>query len=81
MNGCGFHQLVIPMESVGDFHRAVVIAMSVVRMVQVTVDQVVDVVAVRNGWMAAIRAVHMAGFVAAALVIGSATGWICLIDF
>ena len=43
------------------FHRAVVVAVAVVDVVQAAVDQVVHVVAVRHGFVAAAFAVNMAG--------------------
>lgn len=48
------------------FHRSVIVAMSVVRMVQMTVDQIVDVIAMRNCFVSTIRAMHMTGVVSAA---------------
>jgi hypothetical protein len=50
----------------------VVIAVVSVRVVEVAVDQVVDVVAVRNGRMAAVGPMHMAFLVPAAVMGGSA---------
>lgn len=44
------------------------VAMSAVRMMQMTGHQVIDVVAVRNGLMPAVRAVFVAGIVPLALV-------------
>jgi hypothetical protein len=38
-------------------HRPVIIAMIAVRMVQVAIDKIIDVVAVRHLWMSAVRAV------------------------
>jgi zinc/manganese transport system substrate-binding protein len=49
-----------------------VVAVTLVRMMQVAVDQVVDVVAVGNRFVPAARLVPVAGLVAAALVIGRA---------
>jgi len=46
--------------------------MPVVRMMEMAVDEVVDVVPVRHGLVAAAGAVLMLGVVAAAAVIGSA---------
>jgi hypothetical protein len=42
--------------------------MVAVRMMQVTLDQIIDVIAMRDGGMAAVRAVHVLGIVPAALV-------------
>ena len=53
-----------------------VIAMAVVWMMEVAVDQVVDVVAVRHRLVAAAGAVLMLGVVTAAAVLGSALGWV-----
>lgn len=55
-----------------DFHRTVVIAMTIVRVVQVAVDQVADVVSVRNGFVTAARPVHVIGRMTAANVSRSA---------
>ncbi len=54
--------------------RAVVVAVTVVDVVKVTVDQVVDVVAVRHGRVAAVRAVHVIGRMPAARVVWRAPG-------
>jgi hypothetical protein len=48
------------------------IAMAAVRMVQMTIDQVVDMVAVRHGLVAATRTVLVAPLMAAAIVTGRA---------
>ena len=53
-------------------NRAVVIAVAVVGMVQVPVNEVVDVVAVRNGGVAAAGAVDVIGVMPCAAVIGGA---------
>jgi hypothetical protein len=45
-----------------------VVAMSLVVMVQVTTDQIIDMIAVRNGFMTAARAVTMRAVVVVALV-------------
>jgi hypothetical protein len=50
----------------GAGERAVVVAVVAVRVVQVAVDEVVDVVAVGDRFVAAAGAVHVAGLVAAA---------------
>ena len=52
----------------------VIVAVVAVRMVEMTADKVVDVVAVRNRRMAAIRTVHVSLFMGAAIVFGSAAG-------
>jgi hypothetical protein len=53
-------------------HRSVVVAVRAVRVVQMAVDEIVDVVAMRNGGMAAVGTVHVAGRMRAALVVGRA---------
>lgn len=55
--------------------------MVAVRVMQVAVDEVVDMVAVRYCFMAATWAVYMAGVVAAAFVLGSASIWVLGADF
>jgi hypothetical protein len=52
-----------------DLERAVIVAMAAVWMVQVAIDQVVDMVAVRHGFMAAARTVLVTSLMAAAIVI------------
>ena len=49
-----------------------VVAMVTVRMVQVAVDQVVDVVTVRDGFVATTGTMDVVGLMAAALVLGGA---------
>jgi hypothetical protein len=51
---------------------AVVVAVAVVGMVEVAVHQVVRVVAVRDSFVTAVGAVHMARLVSAAVVLGRA---------
>lgn len=46
-----------------------VIAVTIVGMMQMTGDDVVDVIAMRHGFMAAVLAVHVARFVSSAAVI------------
>ena len=48
----------------GDLNGAVVVAVALVGVVQVAVDEVVDVIAVRHRLVAAARAVHVAAVVA-----------------
>ncbi len=55
-----------------DLHRAMVVAMVAVRMMQVAVDKEVDMVAVRHGLVAAARPVPVALIVTGADVIGRA---------
>jgi hypothetical protein len=50
----------------------VVVAVVAVGVMQVAIDQIVDVVAVRNRLMAAARAVHVAGLVTGAAMVGRA---------
>ncbi len=50
-----------------------VVAVVSVGMVEVAVDQVVDMVPVRNGWMTAVRSVHMTFLMPAAVMGGGAT--------
>ena len=46
-----------------------VVAVVAMRMVQMAIDEVIDVVAMRHRFVAAAVAVHVAGFVAAAVVV------------
>ena len=61
-------------------YRSVVVAVVAVGVVQVAVDQVVDMVAMGDGWMTAVGAVLVAFFVAAAGVLGSAVGGVGFVD-
>lgn len=60
---------------------AVVVAVSVVRMVEVTGDQIIRVVAMRDGLVAAAGAMHMGIIVSAALVVWGAGCRVCSADF
>ena len=65
------------------FHvdTAVVVAVVAVGVVQVAVDQVVHVVAVRDGFVAATGTVHVVGIVAVAVVAGRAVRRVGVADF
>ena len=56
-----------------DLERAVIVAVAAMRMMQVAGDQVVDVVTMRHGFMAAARTVLVARLVAAAGVVRRAS--------
>lgn len=71
----------------GDLQRTVVVAVIAVRMVQMTVDQVIDMVAVRHRFVAAAGSVRMSCAVAgtmmlrrAAVRVGGADGDHVLVD-
>ena len=49
-----------------------VVAVVAVRMMQMAIDEVIDVVAMRHRFVAAARAMHVAGFVAVAVMVGGA---------
>lgn len=49
-----------------DLDFPMVVAMTIVGMVQMPIDQIIDVVAVRNRWVSATRPMHMVGAVARA---------------
>lgn len=51
-----------------------IVAVAVMDMVQAAIDQIVDMVAVGYGFMAAVRAVNMIGCVAGALAMGALIG-------
>jgi len=53
---------------------AVIVAVPVVRMMQMARHQIVDVAAVRDRLMSAVRAMHVGGVVLAAVVLGGAAG-------
>jgi hypothetical protein len=55
----------------------VVIAVVAVRMVQMPFDEIVGVIAVRNGFVAAAGAVNVAGGMAIARMLRRAAIWIC----
>ncbi len=51
--------------------------MASVRMMEVTVYEVIGVISMRDGLMSASRPVDVAGLVAAALMSAGASVWIC----
>ncbi len=57
-----------------------VVAVIAVRMMQVTVDEVVDMVAVRHGLMTATRAVNVTGLVTRAAMLRGAAGRVLATD-
>ena len=59
-----------------EFNRTVVIAMAVVRMVQMTVHKIIDVVAMWHGFVTAAGAVNVACFMAVAVMIRGTNIWI-----
>lgn len=65
----------------GQFEGPVIVAMAAVRVVQMAIDEIVRVVAMRNRFMAAVCAVDMIRSMAAALVVRSAAVRICGGDF
>ncbi len=58
----------------GQDNGSVIVTVTTARMMKVSVDQIVDVVAMRDGFVAASRAVLMVRFVRCARVIGRARG-------
>ena len=62
---------VLRMELAHDCNRAVVVAVIAIRVVKVAVDQIIDVIAVRHGFVAAIGTVDMPFGVAANLVMSN----------
>ncbi len=66
-----------PMKLLHDFDIAVVVAVPLVWVMQVTIHQVVHVVPVRDGFVAAIGAVHMLRIVAFARVPLGAISRVC----
>lgn len=61
-----------------DSERAVVIAVSTVRMVQVTIDQVVNMVSMWNRFVTAVGAVNVACIMPIALMVWRASRWVCI---
>jgi hypothetical protein len=57
-------------------HRPMVVAVRPVGMMQVAVYEIVNMVPVRNGGMAAVRTMHVRGRMSAALVTRRAGAWI-----
>ena len=57
-----------------------VVAVTAVNMMQVAVDQVVNVVPMRDGRVAAFRSVLVAGVMGSALMIRRAVCWVRFID-
>lgn len=62
------------------FNRAVVIAMIAVRMVQMPIDEIADVVAVRDGFVATARTVNVTRFMTRAGVVRRAAIRVLLAD-
>jgi hypothetical protein len=60
--------------------RPVIVAVTVMRMTQVPIDQVIDVIAMRDGLVATTRAVNVPRFVLAAVVTGGASIGVLLAD-
>lgn len=56
------------------------IAMVTVRVMQVAIDEIVDVVAVLHSFVAAARAVHVVGIMAGTLMLRRALGWVSPAD-
>jgi hypothetical protein len=67
-------------QALDQFDRAVVVAVIAVRMVQVAIDEIIDVVPMRHGFVTARRAVNVARLMAATVVIRSALVGIFRID-
>jgi hypothetical protein len=55
-----------------DGEGSVVVAVAIVRVVEVAIDEVVDVVSVRNGWVSASGAVDVVGIVSGTAVVRGA---------
>lgn len=62
------------------FHGTVIVAVALMRMVEMIADNVVDVIPVGNGRVAAPRAVAVAGLVAPASVRRGAGAWVACAD-
>jgi hypothetical protein len=58
-----------------------IIAMAAVRMVQMTGDKIVDMVAMRDGFMAAATAMNVSSIMSGAAMVGRATIWILVAYF
>jgi hypothetical protein len=58
------------------FDRAVVVTVTGVRMMQMVIDEIIHVIAVRYRLMPATGAMVMTGLVTSAIMIGRATFWI-----
>ena len=56
-----------------DFHRTVVIAVTAVRMVQMTGDEIVDMVAMRNRFVTATRSMNVGAIMPGAAMLWRAT--------
>lgn len=66
------HDSLLQVLALDDLDRTVVIAMVAVRVMQMAVDQIADVVTMRDRFVSATRAVDMAGFMAAATMLRGA---------
>ena len=63
-----------PISLSDDLELSMVVAVSIVLVVQVAIDKVIDVVAVRDRWMSTTRSVHMVGRVGRAGMSAGAGG-------
>ena len=61
-------------------YRSVILTTAAIGVMQVPVDQVIDVIAVRHGLVAATGSVFMALFMAATIVVRSCGCWISRVD-
>lgn len=71
--GVGTSLVTLDVALLNDADRAVIVAMVAVRMVQMSVDQIVDVIAVGHGRVAAAGTMQVSRLMSAALMIGRAT--------
>lgn len=62
-------------------NRAVIVAVIAVRMMQMSIDEIVDVIAMRDRCVAAIRSMHMRGVVARAVMVRCAIRRVLRADF
>jgi hypothetical protein len=70
---CEVHQhRLLSAGSVGNGNGSVVVAMPVVRIMKMAIDQVIDVIPVRDGFVTATRPMLMFRLMAGALMIGRA---------
>jgi hypothetical protein len=62
--------------NLGELDRTVVVAVVAMRVVEVSIDEIVDVVTVRHGFVPASGAVNVVGVVPSTVVVRSAIGWV-----
>ena len=56
-----------------------IVAVAVVRMVQMTIDEIIDVIAMRNRFVSAVRTMDMRCIVSTAIMPAGTGGWVRIV--